>query len=585
MASLSLDQLSILKLLSESDTYFLIPDYQRPYAWKESECQTLWDDVFSFAFPNGEANPFDAKNKYFLGSIVTFKNAQGKKEVIDGQQRLTTIVLLLRAFYENFGKQNDAKSSRTKGDIASCICEVNEDFEPNFEHLKIESEVATDNRRNELREILMSGAVSDEAKSKYAVNYRFFLQRVKQFRIDYGDFFMSLPIRIMNNCTLLPIEAESQDMALRIFSSLNDRGMPLSDSDIFKAQLYKYYGEKQLKDDFIKRWKTLEERVGDIFHPQKGSPMDELFTHYMYYIRAKVGVKSTTVEALRTFYERDGYGLLKKDETFDNLERLAEFWKSVYSLDSNRFSDDALRRLFVLSYAPNGMWAYLVSVYFLQHKDGDFFQGKSKVEDGKQNDAEFCKFLDLITVFIWAYSFERPGVNALRTPIFPAMINIVNDAPVAFAAFRADELRKKIELFEFKNMRPITKSMLAWWMMQGKGQELPSLGTRFDIEHIYARRRNGKAGTSIDESQIESLGNKALLESWINISASDCRFEDKKGYYEGWQNKNQEGTINRELRDLASEKSDFTEKDIEERKKLILDAFMASLRENGLLSE
>ena len=65
MASLSLDQLSILKLLSDSDTYFLIPDYQRPYAWKESECQTLWDDVFSLAFPNGEANPFDAKNLYW----------------------------------------------------------------------------------------------------------------------------------------------------------------------------------------------------------------------------------------------------------------------------------------------------------------------------------------------------------------------------------------------------------------------------------------------------------------------------------------------------------------------------------------
>ena len=52
-----------------------------------------------------------------------------------------------------------------------------------------------------------------------------------------------------------------------------------------------------------------------------------------------------------------------------------------------------------------------------------------------------------------------------------------------------------------------------------------------------------------------------------------------------WNGKNHEGTINRELRDLANEKSDFAENDIEERKKLILDAFMASLRENGLLSE
>lgn len=63
----------------------------------------------------------------------------------------------------------------------------------------------------------------------------------------------------MNNCILLPIEAESQDTALRIFSTLNDRGMPLSDSDIFKAQFYKFYTGKGEKDAFIKRWKELEE--------------------------------------------------------------------------------------------------------------------------------------------------------------------------------------------------------------------------------------------------------------------------------------------------------------------------------------
>ena len=59
----------------------------------------------------------------------------------------------------------------------------------------------------------------------------------------------------MNNCILLPIEAESQDTALRIFSTLNDRGMPLSDSDIFKAQLYKFYSSQGEKDSFIEKWK------------------------------------------------------------------------------------------------------------------------------------------------------------------------------------------------------------------------------------------------------------------------------------------------------------------------------------------
>ncbi|MFR5931370.1 MAG: hypothetical protein ACLUGI_12390 [Subdoligranulum sp.] len=71
----------------------------------------------------------------------------------------------------------------------------------------------------------------------------------------------------MNNCILLPIEAESQDTALRIFSTLNDRGKPLSDADIFKAQFYKYYSAKGEREVFIQKWKDLEVLCDSIFHP------------------------------------------------------------------------------------------------------------------------------------------------------------------------------------------------------------------------------------------------------------------------------------------------------------------------------
>ena len=63
----------------------------------------------------------------------------------------------------------------------------------------------------------------------------------------------------------MPIEAESQDTALRIFSTLNDRGKPLSDTDIFKAQFYKFYSDQGRKEEFISRWKALEELSDKIF--------------------------------------------------------------------------------------------------------------------------------------------------------------------------------------------------------------------------------------------------------------------------------------------------------------------------------
>lgn len=78
MSKLNIDQRSIRDLLTDKRSDFLIPDYQRPYAWGEDECATLWDDLFSFAFPGDDYERFDSENdEYFLGPIVTFKNLSG----------------------------------------------------------------------------------------------------------------------------------------------------------------------------------------------------------------------------------------------------------------------------------------------------------------------------------------------------------------------------------------------------------------------------------------------------------------------------------------------------------------------------
>lgn len=82
MSKLNVDQKTVKELFSNKKTDFLIPDYQRPYAWTEIECATLWDDIFSFAFPDNDYSRFDSDNdEYFLGPIVTFKNDDGKFDV------------------------------------------------------------------------------------------------------------------------------------------------------------------------------------------------------------------------------------------------------------------------------------------------------------------------------------------------------------------------------------------------------------------------------------------------------------------------------------------------------------------------
>ena len=306
--------------------------------------------------------------------------------------------------------------------------------------------------------------------------------------------------------------------------------------------------------------------------------MDELFTRYMYYVRAKAGIKSSTTEALRKFYEKDSYALLKQEYTFENLIKLAEFWEDVSNQDEDRFSQRVLSRLFVLNYAPNGMWTYFVSVYYMQNKD----------ENGLLDDEQFYLFLNKIIAFIWAYAVMNPGVNALRTPVYAEMVNIVNNAPVTFEDYRfeEDKVRNLFANFTFSNIRPVTKSMLAWWAFQDNNQKLLSLETVLEIEHIYARNRYDKDKSLEDVKNLEAIGNKALLEKRINIRAADYRFGDKVKYYEGFinsRNQKKEGTKIYELLSLAKSASDFTESDIKNRTEQIINSFIKFLDINKLL--
>lgn len=202
------------------------------------------------------------------------------------------------------------------------------------------------------------------------------------------------------------------------------------------------------------------------------------------------------------------------------------------------------------------------------------------------DDDAFYQFLNRITGFIWTYAVTNPGVNALRTPVYAEMVNIVNNRPVSFDGFKFEPatVKSMFANFAFSNTRPITKSMLAWWAFQDDLQELISLETVLEIEHIYARNRFDKDKSLSDVKNLEAIGNKALLEKRINIRAADYRFSDKIKYYQGFtnsRNQKKEGTKNHELISLATA-ADFTEDDIRNRTRQIMTAFLTFLSENSL---
>ena len=573
---LNAEQKTISQILNDPNKpKFLIPDYQRPYSWEREHCETLWDDILSFAFPLDHA--FNATNdRYFLGTILTFQNDYYENEVIDGQQRLITFLLMLRAFYAAFENIDCKNKENILASIGKCIWNGDEFGNVDKTSLKLNSEVASDEDIAEFKKILETGAATEKNPSNYAINYQLFTKWIATFKDEKPDDFSYLPMRILNNCILLPIEADNQNTALRIFTTLNDRGMPLSDADIFKAQFYKFFSRegKQAKELFIKRWKGLEALCNKNFHPHRGTPVDDLFMRYMYYAKTKKAVRddkriSDTFSDMRDFYAQDNYKILLDAKSFDNLEALAKFWDDV-SERKERFSLQVLKRLYVLSYSPYSVWSHIVSLYFMINQDLD--------------EEKFCAFLDKVTAMILMNAVMDYGKNNIRRPFVMEFKDIFHGEPLEFdKQFKREEkiLRRRLEETRFSNNKSVTRTMLAWWAFQNPAQDLPPSDTKLHIEHIFAKNRQSFQPLENPDA-LEFLGNKALLEEKINKKISDNPFKDKKIYYLG-DGKSKPATFNLELRGLAETKDDFTEADIIERNEKIFNAFIEYLRGNNLL--
>ena len=553
---------------------FLIPDYQRPYSWKLEHCETLWDDLKNFAIPDFSEREFNKdKDEYFLGTIVTFDNGCEQNEVIDGQQRLITLILLLRAFYSAL---NDGKK-KIKDKIAECIWYMDEDDNPDKSRLKIESEVATDEHTAELKRIIMEGQTAKGDTSLYAQNYRFFQKKIDEFKIEDPDNFSYLPTRLLNNCIVMPIETSDFSTALRIFTTLNDRGMPLSDSDIFKSQFYKFFKSqgKDAKEKFVRSWKNLEAVCNKIFHPRTGTSTDDLFMKYTYYLRANEGTKSDTFQALRLYYEKDNYKILKSAQTFNDLINLLKFWYDIFRRNEEKFSERILKRLYVLKYSPYSIWENIVSMYFMGNRDSQ----------NNLDEEKFYNFLNQITALVLMQAITQPGVQSIRRPFFVEFQNILHGERLKFKDCKTNEkiLRTQFSNMKFSQTKTITRAMLVWWLFQNENQALPPLDTYLEIEHIYAKKR-AEFEPLENAGSLELLGNKILLEKRINIRAADYRFADKKKYYCGETNKKNElPTFNLELLKLAETKNDFEESDILERNEQIFNGFVNYLQQNDLL--
>ena len=257
--TINVDKRSVKQLLETGkNKKFVIPEYQRPYAWSDEQIQVLFDDLSEYTHNTND----DDESTYFLGTIVSYENENHEQEIIDGQQRITTLFLLLRAIYTKLEKSG-SEADFLKSQIVPTIWKQNPTTgEVDFDKILITSRVMGDEGNQEFANILITGQSDEKSNNNYAKNYRLLQQLVDEYAAEQPLAFYSFISNILNRAILLPITADTQDTALTIFSTLNDRGLALSDADIFKAKIYNHLDQIG-KKNFIERWQQLDEEASN----------------------------------------------------------------------------------------------------------------------------------------------------------------------------------------------------------------------------------------------------------------------------------------------------------------------------------
>ncbi|MFT2669267.1 DUF262 domain-containing protein [Helicobacter pylori] len=252
-------------LVAEDEAYYQIPIYQRPYQWTEENCEKLLDDLF-FNYED------DRESDYFCGSLVLIAISEDSKaktyDVVDGQQRLSTFILLAKVLATLFLERLTEESKDYLQE--SLNGRYGKKDRLNFNAIGF-------NSKKDFQYALTSfnDAPVDNNKNNYLKNAVCLKNYLRKKEIaNINDFIEWLYFKVV----FITITCSDADKALRIFNVLNARGLALSATDIFKGELLKHTKEHE-QEEFVSRWNALSQKCSD-----NDLKIETLFSWYLNYL-------------------------------------------------------------------------------------------------------------------------------------------------------------------------------------------------------------------------------------------------------------------------------------------------------------
>ena len=536
------------------DGIYKIPNYQRQYSWTNDQLDALWNDLYEAYENKSEGN-----DCYFLGSIVVVNNGKGYYELIDGQQRITTLMILMNVLVKDFpeiNKDNDEIFVADKEKIMNCIMfqgrrnrlqlQTDPKYDSIFNDLVINCESFSDMDQPSKKELKL-----DDPQYKYINSAVFFYNKLSQLNEKELNEFVNY---IFYSTNIIKIECTNQSFAIKLFQVLNDRGLDLSPADIVKSYIIGKYEEDDEtgKQIFNNNWKNIED-----LSKQYGFKIDDFIVFYEYY-KLKANPKRQVVDELRDIIANsDVYRLVEELHGFANSLRKVYESKDKYIL--------SLRYIPWRAYVMTA----LTSAYYSNYADKEVL-------------------LKEIRRFFYISLIAGCTLNQIKQTSFKLIESIANGNKIEDIR---EDLNKTIisrrmiskvyealenDVYNEKFLKPLMLS-LEYEDRESTNNSFYELDNRLHMDHILPRAYNQK-----DEwkhinpedviEEINGIGNMALLQDIKNEEALNCGWENKVRIYKGLdeEGNNKSGITAFELTRKVLENKEWNIQQILDRKQFLI---------------
>lgn len=501
---------------------FSIPSYQRPYSWGVDQSGELLSDLLtaSEGFSAGGPPPKTGVTPYFLGSIVLIKSEQAPDaDVIDGQQRLTTLSLLLSALRVSFSE------TRRKTTFSTLLLEEGDPLVGTQDRCRLtlrdrDHEFYEQNilRPDDLSKLgsLVNESLPDPQR-KLCENTSRLIEKVAALDSSRRE---DLAAYLLQHTYLVVVATPDLDSAFRIFSVLNDRGLDLSAADILKAEIVGNITGHD-RDKYVKAWEDAEEDLGI-------ERFSELFSHIrMIFGRNKL--RKTVLEGVR-----ESVPLIKQPRKFIDEELIpsAEAFEVILnqSFESHdREADKRINRLLnLLSRLDDTDWIP-PAIHFLKMNSGN--PAKTEV---------FFADLERLAMVMWLLRYD---VNQRIKRHSELLAEINSKTPIGAALQLTPEERTGAIQVLNGDIYTLTPPVKRKVILLRLDELLSSGEATYDqplitIEHVLPQTPAAESEwcrwwpeEKDRKENVHRLGNLALLNRKQNSAAKNWEFSQKKSKY------------------------------------------------------